>query len=126
MDKTTVGARTLEFWWDLEAWFETEEKMGSIEALARQASGQKQPAQACAVLIAASVNAGFRRRSSDERIDVGWIAQNMGCGAFKRCSVLAKKAFVEGMRREEKDEDEDEAIDVVAEEIKKNETPIRE
>lgn len=123
MVKTTAGGRELFFYWDLEAWFEVEEKLGSIEALTRRVTGNsEQPAQASAALICASANAGYRRAGSKERIDEEWLKKNVGCGAFKRLNGLARSAYVKGMHREEA-QDEDEPIDVVAMEIKKKETP---
>lgn len=122
MEKTKAGGRELSFYWDLQAWFDIEEKIGSVDALARRINSEdEQPAKASAALIEVSANAGYRRTGSGERIDQKWILEKLGCKAFKRCNALARKAFVEGMRREDAEEDE-EPVDIVAQEIKKNET----
>lgn len=122
MEKTQAGGRELHFYWDLQAWFDVEEKIGSIDVLARRINSDgEQPAQASAVLIEATANAGYRRLGSRDRIDQKWILETLGCKAFKRLNALARRAFIEGMRRENA-QDEDEPVDVVAQEIKKNET----
>lgn len=126
MRKTTAGGRELFFYWDLEAWFEVEEKLGSIETLTRRVTGNnEQPAGASAVLICASANAGFRRQGLSDRIDEEWLKKSVGCGAFKRMNALAREAYITGMRREEAQEENEEPVDVVAAEIKKKRNPGR-
>lgn len=122
MIKTKAAGRELALWWDLAAWFEAEERAGSIDALVQRVTGDEQPAQASALLIELTVNAGYRRMGSEERIDQEWIKKNLGCKAFGRLNAMARRAYIEGMKREDADEEE-EAVDLVAQEIKKKETP---
>ena len=122
MITTKAGGRELCLWWDLEAWFEVEEKLGSIEKMTKRILGDdEQPARASAALICACVNAGYRRSGSKERIDENWLNDNVGAKAFKRLNTLARRAYIEGMAREENEEESETAVDVVAQQIKKKE-----
>lgn len=115
-----VGGAEIRFRFDLEAWCEIEDEIGSLDALTDRLDKNDRPTQASIALIAATINAGKRHAGETDRIDADWVRRSMSPKQFKLANALARQAFVIGMRRDEA-QDEDEDVDVVAQEIKKKE-----
>ena len=83
-----------------------------------QRMGSKEkPMEASLALIAVTMNAWNRHKCAPEDVTTDWIKVNLTPGQVTEAALFAKAALVEGMRREDAQEEED--ADVGAEELQK-------
>lgn len=116
--KMKAGGRELRFAFDLRAWFDIEKAFGSMTEMNRRFEEKDRPMEAGMELAAITANAGARENGG-EPVTVEWLTQTLTPKQAVKASGMAKAAFVNGMTRDE-DEDEEEApVDEVAEEIQK-------
>lgn len=116
--KMKAAGRELHFAFDLQAWYDVEKAFGSMTEMNRRFDEQDRPMEAGLELAAIAVSAGARA-NGEEPESLEWLRENLSPRKAAMACGLAKAAFIEGMSRED-DEDEDEAaVDVVAEEIQK-------
>ena len=74
-----------------------------------------------AILISAA--AALEDRTPGPEADAIWIARHVRPGQIRDLGMAVIEAITEGMRMETDKEDPNEEVDVVLEEIKKNESP---
>lgn len=118
--KMKAAGRELHFAFDLQAWYDVEKAFGSMTEMNRRFDEQDRPMEAGLELAAIAVSAGARANGG-EPATLEWLRENLSPRKAAMACGLAKAAFIEGMSRED-DEDEDEneaAVDVVAEELQK-------
>lgn len=116
--KMKAAGRELHFAFDLQAWYDVEKAFGSMTEMNRRFDEQDRPMEAGLELAAIAVRAGARA-SGEEPATIEWLRENLSPRKAATACGLAKAAFIKGMSRED-DEDEDEAaVDVVAEELQK-------
>lgn len=119
----TVREKQLRMYFDLKAWLEAEEAFGSLEDMYKQLEEGKAPMRNTLTLAAITANAGARHEGREPDVTLEWLQENLSPKQAKAINTMAKIAVVEGMKRETAD-DEDEPVDVVAEELqKKTEQP---
>lgn len=118
MNTMRAAGRTLRLRFDLQAWLEIEERFDSLgamlEALDRGARPMRASLDACAILA----RAGARHAGEPDAPDAAWMAAHLSPRQANALIRLARAAIVLGLRREDV-EQEDEDVDVVAEEIAK-------
>lgn len=112
-----VGGRELHFAFDLQAWFDVEKAFGSLTEMNRRFEEQDRPMEAGVALAAITASAGARADGS-EPVTTEWLAKVLTPKQASKASGMAKAAFVEGMTRDEAEEEE-KPTDEVAEEIQK-------
>ena len=74
-----------------------------------------------AILISAA--AALEDRTPGPEADAKWIARHVRPGQIRDLGMAVIEAITEGMRMETEEEDPNEEVDVVLEEIKKNDSP---
>lgn len=118
MNTMRAAGRTLRLRFDLQAWLEIEERFDSLgamlEALDRGTRPMRASLDACAILA----RAGARHAGEPDAPDAAWMAAHLSPRQANALISLARAAIVLGLRREDV-EQEDEDVDVVAEEIAK-------
>lgn len=115
-----VGGRKLLMRFDVQGIVDLEESLGSLGEFSRRIEQQDRPYMADLTLIAICANGGYRFRGEKERISPKWLIEHLSPAEVKRAKLAARQAFAVAMKRERAG-DEDEDVDVVAEEIKKKE-----
>lgn len=114
----TLGEKRMPMRFDTQSIVDIEDELGSFAEYNRRIDEKDRPYSAKLLLIAVCANGGYRHEGSKERIDSKWLIDNLSPDEIKTASRAATRAFVLGMRRMHA-HDEDEDVDVVAEEIKK-------
>lgn len=114
MIEIQVGRRTFPIRFDLGAWMEIDERFGSLEQM--EADKTVKARIACLAIFA---RAGARYHGGEAPTEE-YLTQHLGPKGLVQANRQASRAFVAGMKRETA-EDDDEDIDVVAEELKKKE-----
>ena len=114
MIEIQVGRRTSPIRFDLGAWMEVDERFGSLEQI--EADKTVKARIACLAIFA---RAGARYHGGEAPTEE-YLTQHLGPKGLVQANRQASRAFVAGMKREMA-EDDDEDIDVVAEELKKKE-----
>ena len=109
MIEIQVGKRTFPVRFDLGAWMEIDERFGGLDQM--EADKTVKARIACLAIFA---RAGARYCGEE------YLTKNLSPKALAQANRQASRAFVAGMKREMA-EDDDEDIDVVAEELKKKE-----
>ena len=74
-------------------------------------------------ILLALAREGAALKEEDTDIDQTWISRHMRPGDIPRMRIAVMDAVTEGMRMETAEGDNDEEIDAVLEEIKKNQEP---
>lgn len=120
MNGLTMEARgvTLRMYFDTAAWMELEEEFGSLEKMQEALSSDDRPMHINLKLAAITARCGAKHAGEKPDMTWEWLRDNLTPKQARRANTLAKLAVAEGLKRENMD-DEDEAVDVVAEEIQK-------
>lgn len=120
MNGLTMEARgvTLRMYFDTAAWMELEEEFGSLEKMQEALSSDDRPMHINLKLAAITARCGAKHAGGKTDVTWEWLRDNLTPKQARRANTLAKLAVAEGLKRENMD-DEDEAVDVVAEEIQK-------
>ena len=120
MNGLTMEARgvTLRMYFDTAAWMELEEEFGSLEKMQEALSNDERPMHVNLKLAAITARCGAKHAGEKPDMTWEWLRDNLTPKQARRANTLAKLAVAEGLKRENMD-DEDEAVDVVAEEIQK-------
>lgn len=120
MNGLTMEARgvTLRMYFDTAAWLELEEEFGSLEKMQEALSSDDRPMHVNLKLAAITARCGAKHAGEKPDMTWEWMRDNLTPKQARRANTLAKLAVAEGLKREDMD-DEDEAVDVVAEEIQK-------
>lgn len=120
MNGLTMEARgvTLRMYFDTAAWMELEEEFGSLEKMQEALSSDDRPMHINLKLAAITARCGAKHAGEKPDMTWEWLRDNLTPKQARRANTLAKLAVAEGLKRENVDE-EDEAVDVVAEEIQK-------
>lgn len=120
MNGLTMEARgvTLRMYFDTAAWMELEEEFGSLEKMQEALSNDDRPMHINLKLAAITARCGAKHAGEKPDMTWEWLRDNLTPKQARRANTLAKLAVAEGLKRENMD-DEDEAVDVVAEEIQK-------
>lgn len=121
MSKLTmiIASRELTMRFDLQAWIDVEETFGSLEALFDALETGKKAMITQLELAAITANAGERYAGREPDISAEWLKKNLSPKQAQKISLMAKAAIIRGMKRENADDDDEEPVDVVAEEIQK-------
>lgn len=116
----TMEARgvTLRMYFDTAAWMELEEEFGSLEKMQEALSNDERPMHINLKLAAITARCGAKHAGEKPDMTWEWLRDNLTPKQARKANTLAKLAVAEGLKRENMD-DEDEAVDVVAEEIQK-------
>ena len=109
---------TLRMYFDTAAWMELEEEFGSLEKMQEALSNDERPMHVNLKLAAITARCGAKHAGEKPEMTWEWLRDNLTPKQARRANTLAKLAVAEGLKRENMD-DEDEAVDVVAEEIQK-------
>lgn len=112
-----AGGREMRFAFDLQAWFDVEKAFGSLNEMNRRFEEQDRPMEAGLELAAITASAGARA-DGGEPVTVEWMMQVLTPRQASKAAGMAKAAFVQGMTRDEA-EDEEKPTDEVAEELQK-------
>lgn len=120
MNGLTMEVRgvTLRMYFDTAAWMELEEEFGSLEKMQEALSNDERPMHINLKLAAITARCGAKHAGEKQDMTWEWLRDNLTPKQARRANTLAKLAVAEGLKRENMD-DEDEAMDVVAEEIQK-------
>lgn len=120
MNGLTMEARgvTLRMYFDTAAWMELEEEFGSLEKMQEALSSDDRPMHINLKLAAITARCGAKHAGEKPDVTWEWLRDNLTPKQARKANTLAKLAVAEGLKRENMD-DEDEAVDVVAEEIQK-------
>lgn len=120
MNGLTMEARgvTLRMYFDTAAWMELEEEFGSMEKMQEALSNDERPMHINLKLAAITARCGAKHAGEKPDMTWEWLRDNLTPKQARRANTLAKLAVADGLKRENMD-DEDEAVDVVAEEIQK-------
>lgn len=120
MNGLTMEARgvTLRMYFDTAAWMELEEEFGSMEKMQEQLDKDEHPMHINLKLAAITARCGAKHAGEKPDMTWEWLRDNLTPKQARRANTLAKLAVADGLKRENMD-DEDEAVDVVAEEIQK-------
>ena len=120
MNGLTMEARgvTLRMYFDTAAWMELEEEFGSMERMQEALSSDDRPMHINLKLAAITARCGAKHAGEKPDMTWEWLRDNLTPKQARRANTLAKLAVADGLKRENMD-DEDEAVDVVAEEIEK-------
>ena len=120
MNGLTMEARgvTLRMYFDTAAWMELEEEFGSLEKMQEALSSDDRPMHINLKLAAITARCGAKHAGEKPDMTWEWLRDNLTPKQARRANTLAKLAVADGLKRENMD-DEDEAVDVVAEEIQK-------
>ena len=116
-----MGERELLFRFTTRAWLEIEEKIGSLTKLLNRIDEEDRPLDASITLAAACATAGERYRGSSDVITADMLIDGLSPKEIKRANMMARRALTLGMRREEADKDDEEIVDVVLEELRREE-----
>lgn len=116
-----AAGRTIRLRLDTQAWVEIEEEFGTLPAMVAAMQGDDKPTDAvlrgCAILA----RAGARHAGEDPALapDAAWMRDNLAPKQVRpQLFTLALGAITTGLRRDDVGQ-EDEDVDVVAEEIAK-------
>lgn len=109
---------TLRMYFDTAAWMELEEEFGSMEKMQEALSNDERPMHINLKLAAITARCGAKHAGEKPDMTWEWLRDNLTPKQARRANTLAKLAVADGLKRENMD-DEDEAVDVVAEEIQK-------
>ena len=112
-----AGGRELRFLFDVRAWCEIEEIFGSLQIMNQRMGSKEKPMEASLALIAVTMNAWNRHTGAQADITTDWLKENLTPGQVTEAALFSKAAVVEGMKREDAQEEED--TDVGAEELQK-------
>lgn len=120
MNGLTMEARgvTLRMYFDTAAWMELEEEFGSLEKMQEALSNDERPMHINLKLAAITARCGAKHAGEKQDMTWEWLRDNLTPKQARKANTLAKLAVAEGLKRENMD-GEDEAVDVVAEEIQK-------
>lgn len=120
----TARGREIVMYFDTEAWLDVEREFGSLGQMYEQLDQDKAPMTVNLRLAEITARAGARHARQEETpVTLAWMIDNLTPKQARKLNTLAKLAVVQGMAREDVD-DEDEDIDVTAEELqKKTENP---
>ena len=125
MNTMRAAGRTLRLRFDLRAWLEIEEAFGNLGAMLEALDKGTRPMRASLRVCAILARAGARHAGEPDAPDEGWMEAHLSPRQANRLISLARAAIVLGLRREDV-EQEDEDVDVVAEELqKKTDAPSR-
>lgn len=116
--KMKAAGRELHFAFDLQAWYDVEKAFGSMTEMNRRFDEQDRPMEAGLELAAIAVSAGARA-NDEEPASLEWMRENLSPKKAAMACGLAKAAFIEGMSREDDENEDEAAVDVVAEELQK-------
>lgn len=119
-----VKGRKLLFRFTTRAWYELEQKIGSLNKLLDRIEGDDRPLDAMIELAAQTATAGERFMGGSGKITRDYLIDNLSPKQIRRANALAKTALTVGMHREEADQDDNEVIDVVLEELEKKTGPM--
>lgn len=122
----TVKERKLLFRFTTRAWWNIEQKVGSLGALMERMGSDDKPLDAMTLLCAETATAGAKHEGTNEKITQDWILDNLTPKEVKRAGQMAKNAVTVGMRRENVEQDDEEVIDAILEEIKAEERAKKE
>ena len=114
----SVRGVTLRMRFDTAAWLELEEEFGSLQQMYELLEGDRAPMTVNLKVAAITARCGAKHAGEKADITWEWLRDNLTPKQARKANTLAKIAMAEGMKREEMD-DEDEAVDVVAEELQK-------
>lgn len=120
----TARGREIVMYFDTEAWLDVEREFGSLGQMYEQLDQDKAPMTVNLRLAEITARAGARHAGQEETpVTLAWMIANLTPKQARKINTLAKMAVVQGMAREDVD-DEDDDIDVTAEELqKKTENP---
>lgn len=121
--KMTAAGREITMYFDTQAWLDVEKEFGSMSAMYELMEEDKNPMLVNLRLAEITARAGARHEAgegeeSETPVTLAWLIKNLTPKQAKRANTLAKLAVAQGMQRENVD-DEDEDIDVVAQELQK-------
>lgn len=116
----TVGGRTLHLEFGVPAYIELEKHFGSHAEFRRRTGENDNPYEAYVTLVCVCANNGARRRGEPQDMTTDWLMDNLSKREMDRAISAAISAYVKGSSCETLS-DEDEDVDVVAEEIEKKE-----
>ena len=119
-----VAGRELEMFFDLQAWLDAEETFGSLDEMYKRMEDNKCPMKTSLMLAVVTANAGERKNGRAPDLTLEWMTGHMTPKQARTANTLAKMAVAEGLKRETTEAEDDEPVDVVAEELqKKTEEP---
>lgn len=118
MYRMEAAGKTLTMYFDTRAWVEFESKFYSTDELLRRITENDKAMEACIQLAAVTANCGARREGQKADYTPEWLMDNLTPKQVREAAYMAKMAWLEGMRRENVN-DEDEEVDVVAAELEK-------
>ena len=121
-----VKERKLLFRFTTRAWWNIEQKVGSLNVLLERMKSDDKPLDAMTILCAETATAGAKHEGETGKITQDWILDNMTPREVKRAGRMAKDAVTVGMRRENAEQDDEEVIDAILEEIKAEERAKKE
>lgn len=113
-----VEGRELPLFFDVQAWLDVEKRFGCLSEMNRRISDGEKPMDACMELLAATANAGARKHGEKADYSAQWFIDRLTPKRASAAATAAKQAFVDGMARDEV-ENEEADVDVVAQEIQK-------
>lgn len=115
-----VGGQPLTYRFDLKAWLEIEEAFGSLEEMNRKVKVKDHPMTANLKMLSIIATRGAVHRDGKEAepVTMGMLAESLSPSEMSFAVMQAQAAILAGMERKHVD-DEDEDVDVVAEELAK-------
>lgn len=113
-----AAGKRLAFYFDVRAWLDFENQYYTTDELLRRIDKNDKPTEALLHLAAVTATAGARKEGRNEAISAEWLMDNLTPKQMRRAAKLAQQAWLDGMRREDVN-DEDEDVDVVAAELAK-------
>lgn len=113
-----AAGKKLTMYFDTRAWVEFESKYYSTDELLRRISENDKATEARIQLAAVTANCGARRDGQKAAYTPEWLMENLTPKQIREAASLAQQAWLEGMRRESV-EDDDQEVDIVAAELAK-------
>lgn len=112
-----ASGKELRFLFDVRAWCDIEEIFGSLQAMNQRMGSMEKPMDASISLIAVTINAWNRHSGTQADMTEDWLKDNLTPAQVTEAALYAKTALVDGMKREDAQEEDD--SDVGAEELQK-------
>ena len=113
-----AAGKRLAMYFDTRAWLDFEREYYSTDELLRRITEGDKATEARVQLAAVTATAGARREGRKETITPDWLMDNLTPKQIRQATALAQAAWLEGMKREMV-EDDDQDVDVVAAELEK-------
>ena len=113
-----AAGKRLAMYFDTRAWLDFAREYYSTDELLRRITEGDKATEARVQLAAVTATAGARREGRKETITPDWLMDNLTPKQIRQATALAQAAWLEGMKREMV-EDDDQDVDVVAAELEK-------